>query len=287
MNAIKHDLGDRMKIEKVYNNNVVSAYNEENTELVIMGKGLAFQKKPGDEIEEEKIEKVFTLKNNDISERFKSLLYEVSLELMEVAEEIIKLAKRKLGRELNDSIYISLTDHINFAIERNKKGLDIKNALLWEIKKLYKDEFSIGLEALYMIKEKLEVTLPEDEAGFIAMHIVNAELNEEMPNIVNITKTMQDILKIVKYHFGLEFNEESLNFFRFVTHLKFFAQRLYSQTYMESDDDFLFEAVKNKHKDAFECTEKINDYVKRQFDYELTNDEKLYLTVHIERVVNR
>ncbi len=287
MNAIKHDLGDRMKIEKVYNNNVVSAYNEENTELVIMGKGLAFQKKPGDEIEEEKIEKVFTLKNNDISERFKSLLYEVSLELMEVAEEIIKLAKRKLGRELNDSIYISLTDHINFAIERNKKGLDIKNALLWEIKKLYKDEFSIGLEALCMIKEKLEVTLPDDEAGFIAMHIVNAELNEEMPNIVNITKTMQDILKIVKYHFGLEFNEESLNFFRFVTHLKFFAQRLYSQTYMESDDDFLFEAVKNKHKDAFECTEKINDYVKRQFDYELTNDEKLYLTVHIERVVNR
>ncbi len=287
MNAIKHDLGDRMKIEKVYNNNVVSAYNEENTELVIMGKGLAFQKKPGDEIEEEKIEKVFTLKNNDISERFKSLLYEVSLELMEVAEEIIKLAKRKLGRELNDSIYISLTDHINFAIERNKKGLDIKNALLWEIKKLYKDEFSIGLEALCLIKEKLEVTLPEDEAGFIAMHIVNAELNEEMPNIVNITKTMQDILKIVKYHFGLEFNEESLNFFRFVTHLKFFAQRLYSQTYMESDDDFLFEAVKNKHKDAFECTEKINNYVKRQFDYELTNDEKLYLTVHIERVVNR
>ncbi|QGQ48674.1 BglG family transcription antiterminator LicT [Metabacillus sediminilitoris] len=276
-----------MKIEKVYNNNVVSAFNAENIELVVMGKGLAFQKKPGDEIDEEKIEKVFTLKNNDLSERFKTLLYEVSLELMEVAEEIIKLAKGKLGRELNDSIYISLTDHINFAIERNKKGLNIKNALLWEIKKLYKDEFSLGLKALSMIQEKLDVTLPEDEAGYIAMHIVNAELNEEMPNIVNITKTMQDILKIVKYHFGIDFNEESLNFFRFVTHLKFFAQRLYSKTYMQSDDDFLFEAVKNKHKDAFECTEKINDYVKRKFDYELTNDEKLYLTVHIERVVNR
>jgi len=276
-----------MKIEKVYNNNVVSAFNEENIELVVMGKGLAFQKKPGDEIEEEKIEKVFTLKNKDMSDRFKTLLYEVSLELMEVTEEIIQLAKEKIGRELSDSIYVSLTDHINFAIERNNKGLDIKNALLWEIKKLYKDEFSIGLEALNMIKNKLHVTLPEDEAGFIAMHIVNAELNEEMPNIVNITKTMQDILKIVKYHFSIDFNEDSLNFFRFVTHLKFFAQRLYSKTYMESEDDFLFEAVKNKHKDAYECTEKINDYVKKQFDYELTNDEKLYLTIHIERVINR
>ncbi|PGT76721.1 BglG family transcription antiterminator LicT [Bacillus sp. AFS040349] len=276
-----------MKIEKVFNNNVVSAFNEENIELVIMGKGLAFQKRPGDEIEEDKIEKVFTLKNKDMSERFKTLLYEVSIELMGVTEEIIKKAKSKLGRELNDSIYVSLTDHINFAIERNKKGLDIKNALLWEIKKLYKDEFSLGVEALGMIKEKLHVTLPEDEAGFIAMHIVNAELNEEMPNIVNITKTMQDILKIVKYHFKMDFNEESLNFFRFVTHLKFFAQRLYSKTYMEGEDDFLFEAVKNKHKQAYECTEKINDYVKRQFDYELTNDEKLYLTIHIERVINR
>jgi len=276
-----------MKIEKVFNNNVVSAFNEENIELVIMGKGLAFQKRPGDEIDDDKIEKVFTLKNKDMSERFKTLLYEVSLELMEVTEEVIKKAKSKLGRELNDSIYVSLTDHINFAIERNKKGLDIKNALLWEIKKLYKDEFSLGVEALDMIQEKLHVTLPEDEAGFIAMHIVNAELNEEMPNIVNITKTMQDILKIVKYHFKMDFNEESLNFFRFVTHLKFFAQRLYSKTYMEGEDDFLFEAVKNKHKQAYECTEKINDYVKRQFDYELTNDEKLYLTIHIERVINR
>ncbi|MCM3164757.1 PRD domain-containing protein [Metabacillus litoralis] len=276
-----------MKIEKVFNNNVVSAFNEEKIELVIMGKGLAFQKRPGDEIDDDKIEKVFTLKNKDMSERFKTLLYEVSLELMEVTEDIIKKAKSKLGRELNDSIYVSLTDHINFAIERNKKGLDIRNALLWEIKKLYKDEFSLGVEALGMIQEKLHVTLPEDEAGFIAMHIVNAELNEEMPNIVNITKTMQDILKIVKYHFKMDFNEESLNFFRFVTHLKFFAQRLYSKTYMEGEDDFLFEAVKNKHKQAYECTEKINDYVKRQFDYELTNDEKLYLTIHIERVINR
>lgn len=276
-----------MKIEKVFNNNVISVFNEENVELVIMGRGIAFQKRPGDSIDEEKIEKTFTLKNKDMTERFKTLLYEVSINIMEVAEEIIKSAKVKLGRELNDSIYISLTDHINFAIERNKKGLDIKNALLWEIKKLYRDEYSLGLEALKMIEENLQITLPEDEAGFIAMHIVNAELNEEMPNIVNITKVMQDILKIVKYHFKMDFNEESLNFFRFVTHLKFFAQRLYNKTYMENDDDFLFEAVKNKHKEAYECTEKINDYVRKQFDYELTNDEKLYLTIHIERVINR
>lgn len=276
-----------MKIAKVYNNNVISAFNEKNEELVVMGRGLAFQKKPGDSVDEDKIEKIFALKNNDMSEKFKTLLYEVPIEYMEVTEDIIKIAKSRLGRDLNDSIYISLTDHIHFAVERNQKGYDIKNALLWEIKRFYKQEFVIGMEALKIIQEKLGVLLPEDEASFIAMHIVNAELNQEMPNVANITKVMQDILNIVKYHFKMDFDEESLNYFRFITHLKFFAQRLYSKTYIEDDDPFLFETVREKHRAAFECTEKINEYIKNQFDYSLTNNEKLYLIIHIQRVVNR
>lgn len=201
-------------------------------------------KKSGDEVDEARIEKVFTLDNKDVSEKFKTLLYEIPLECMEVCEDIISYAKLQLGKKLNDSIYVSLTDHINFAIQRNKKGLDIKNALLWETKRLYKDEFAIGKEALHMVKNKTGVSLPEDEAGFIALHIVNAELNEEMPNIINITKVMQEILSIVKYHFNIEFDEESLHYYRFVTHLKFFAQRLFNGTYLESQDDFLLETVK-------------------------------------------
>ncbi|MDQ0999649.1 beta-glucoside operon transcriptional antiterminator [Neobacillus niacini] len=276
-----------MKIAKVFNNNVISAFNEKNQELVVMGRGLAFQKKPGDTVDEEKIEKTFVLKNNDLSERFKTLLYEVPIEYMEITESIIQLAKSRLGRNLNDSIYVSLTDHIHFAVDRHQKGYDIKNALLWEIKRFYKDEFLIGMEALKVVKEKIGVLLPEDEAGFIAMHIVNSGLNEEMPNVANITRVMQDILNIVKYHYKISFDEESLNYFRFVTHLKFFAQRLYSKNYIEDDDPFLYESFKQKHKEAFICTEKINDYIENQFDYSLTNNEKLYLAIHIQRVVNR
>jgi beta-glucoside operon transcriptional antiterminator len=276
-----------MKIAKVYNNNVISTFNEKNEELVVMGRGLAFQKRPGDLVDEHKIEKIFTIKNNDLSERFKTLLYEVPIEYMVITEEIIKIAKSRLGRSLNESLYISLTDHIHFAVDRHKKGYDIKNALLWEIKRFYKEEFCIGLEALKLINEKVGVLLPEDEAGFIAMHIVNSGLNEEMPNVANITRVMQDILNIVKYHYKMSFDEESLNYFRFVTHLKFFAQRLYNQSYIEDDDPFLYESFKQKHKEAIQCTEKINDYIVNQFNYNLTNNEKLYLAIHIQRVVNR
>lgn len=203
------------------NNNVVSVLDERDQELVVMGRGIAFQKKPGEMVDESRIEKIFRLDNKDISERFKTLLDEIPIEFMEMTEEIISLAKMRLGKKLNDSIYVSLTDHIHFAIERHKKGMDIKNALLWETKRLYKDEFAIGKEALLMIKNKTGIELPEDEAAFIALHIVNAELNEEMPNIVNITKVMQEILSIVKYHFHVDFDEESLHYYRFITHLKF------------------------------------------------------------------
>lgn len=277
----------KMKVVKVYNNNVVSVLNEQKQELIVTGRGIGFQKKRGDELEEEKIDKVFSLKDRAVSEKFKSLLYEVPMEYMEVTEEIISYAKEKLAKDLNDSIYISLTDHINFALERFQNGITISHGLLWELRRLYKEEFAIGMEALRIIKDRLGIELPEDEAGFITTHIINAELNEGMPNISNITKVVHDLLNIVRYHFKMEYDEDSLTFFRFVTHLKFFAQRLLSGTSLNSKDDFLLQIVKENHSEAYDCTLKIGEFLKAQYHYELTKEEQLYLTIHIERVVNR
>lgn len=279
--------GDQLIISKVINNNVVSAFDDEQHELVIMGRGIAFQKKSGDPIDEERIEKVFSIQNKDISEKFKTLLYDIPIEYMQVCEAIIDHARTTLNKNLNDSIYVTLTDHITFAIERHQKGMDIKNALLWEIKRLYKEEFMCGVEAIRIIQDKLNIHLPEDEAGFIAMHIVNAELNEEMPNVIQITKLIQDILNIVKYHFQIDLDEESLNYFRFVTHLKFFGQRLFNETQMENQNEFLYEVVKEKNTAAFQCAEKINDYVQKEYNRSLIEDEMLYLTLHIDRVIKR
>lgn len=279
--------GDQLIISKVINNNVVSAYDDEQHELVIMGRGIAFQKKSGDPIDEERIEKVFSIQNKDISEKFKTLLYDIPIEYMQVCEAIIDYARTTLNKNLNDSIYVTLTDHITFAIERHQKGMDIKNALLWEIKRLYKEEFMCGVEAIRIIQDKLNIHLPEDEAGFIAMHIVNAELNEEMPNVIQITKLIQDILNIVKYHFQIDLDEESLNYFRFVTHLKFFGQRLFNETQMENQNEFLYEVVKEKNTAAFQCAEKINDYVQKEYNRSLIEDEMLYLTLHIDKVIKR
>jgi beta-glucoside operon transcriptional antiterminator len=276
-----------MKIAKVINNNVVSVFQPDGTELVLMGRGIAFQKKRGEQVDEEKVQKVFALKNKQTSDNFKMLLREIPMDLMDVVEDIIFYAKNHLGKTLNENIYVSLTDHINFAMERHQKGLEIKNALLWEIKQLYKKEFAVGLKALEQINDKFHMNLPEDEAGYIAIHIINAEMNEEVSNTMNITKFIQQNITIVKYHFNVEFDEDSLNYFRFITHLKFFAQRVFKGTHYENDDDYLYIMIKQKHKEAALCTEKIKEFIKKEYNHDLTNEEMLYLTIHIERVVNR
>lgn len=271
-----------MLINKVLNNNVVTIIDN-NQESVVMGRGIAFQKKKGDEIDEDKIEKIFILKDKSINKKLIDLINDISVENLEIVEEIIKYAENKLDTKLNENIYLTLTDHIGFAISRLKNNLEMKNALLWDIKRLHKEEFSIGLKALEIIKDRLDVELPEDEAASIALHILNAELNQDMPDVVNMINLIDEILKIVKYHFNIDFDEESINYYRFITHLKFFAQRLTSGRYYE--DNELFEMIKLKYPKAYKCTKKIEGFIKQKYDNTLTKEEKLYLTVHIARVI--
>ncbi|MBD7914376.1 PRD domain-containing protein [Clostridium sp. Sa3CUN1] len=274
-----------MLINKVLNNNVITIINEDNEEAVVMGRGIAFQKKKGDAIDEEKIDKIFVLKNKSINNKLVELIKDIPVENLEIAEEIIKYAEEKLATKLNENIYLTLTDHISFSVLRYKSHLEMKNVLLWDIKRLHKNEFEIGLKALEMIKNRLGVELPEDEAATIAMHILNGELNQDMPQIVDIVNLINEMLKIVKYHFNIEFDEESINYYRFVTHLKFFAQRLVNGNYYEDNDNELFEIIKNKYPKSYECTKKIEGFIKQKFNSDLTKEEKLYLIVHTARVV--
>lgn len=274
-----------MKINKIINNNVISV-TQNNQERVVMGKGIGFQKEEGDIVEESKIDKIFDLNNQEISDRFKTLLIEVPIEVVQAVEKIIEVAKIEYHKELSDTIYVALTDHINFAIERQQEGMAIKNGLLWEIKKFYPTEYEIGMRGLDWIEEIAGAKLPEDEAGFIAIHLLNAEHNN-LADYNHVTEMVQNILSLVKYHFRLDFDEESLTYFRFVTHLKFLAQRILSKNPLNTSEIELYDIVKEKYKDAFKCVKKIEVFLMKKYQYEMTKDEALYLTIHIQRLISR
>lgn len=179
-----------------------------------MGKGICFKKKTGSAIDPEAVDKTFFLSAEEASHKFQVLIKDIPMEHIAIGEEIIAQAKKEHGKDLNDMIYISLIDHVHTSIIRFLDGITVKNVLLWDIRRFYKEEFAIGQWALAQIKEQLKIELPEDEAGFIALHLANAQMDTStMHNMYEITKVMQEILNIVKYHFHVEFREEELPFY--------------------------------------------------------------------------
>ena len=275
-----------MIIKKIFNNNAILAKDSDKHEFVVMGCGIAFKKNVGDKVDENLIEKTFILKQKDASEKFKLLLEDIPTEHVSLCYDIIEYAKNILGVELNDYIYVTLTDHISYALKLFDEGLNRPNALIWEIKKFYTKEFEIGLKALEFIEDETSKKLPEDEACNIALHLINAQVNKSSNKVEDIakqTKMIQDILNIVKYTYNITLDEKSLNYERFVTHLRFFFQRLNKKEKIETEDDFLLKQVKEKYKKAYECMLKIEKYLEK----ELSDEEQLYLTIHIQRVTQR
>lgn len=275
-----------MKISKVINNNVVSARDEQGREIVVMGCGIAFQKKAGDEVEQGKIDKIFSLSTGKLTGQLEELLEKIPYEHIQVANEIISYARISLNRKLNDSIYIALTDHINFAIQRKQQGIAFQNALKWEIRRFYNHEYQIGKEAIEIIHRELSVELSEDEAAFIALHIVNAELDTDTNQSMKMMNIIKDIENIVKYHFHIVMDEDSLVYERFVTHLKFFVQRAVCGQYYQTEDEEFCNLIRKQYCEAYECAGKIKAYMERQIQYELTEEEVIYLTVHIRRLTD-
>ena len=273
-----------MKIDKIINNNIVSAIEADGKEVVIMGRGLGFGMKPGKEIPEGKIEKVFRLDSQNSTDKFKELLANLPLEHIQASTEIINYAKSVLNRRLNQSIYITLTDHINFATDRFKEKMIFTNPLLNEIKTFYKEEYLIGEYAVALIERRIGITLPVDEAGFIALHIVNAEYNTVMRDTIDITTLIQNVVKIVKEYFSMDLDETSLNYQRFVTHLRFLAQRIIGGELLNSDNPEFNQLISQMYPEEYACSLKLKDYIQVTYHHDVTEEETAYLAVHIKRI---
>ncbi|AOK89264.1 BglG family transcription antiterminator LicT [Paenibacillus sp. SEL1] len=275
-----------MIITKIFNNNAIIAKDQKRDEFVVMGRGIAFKKSAGEQVEEHLIEKVFVLKHKDASEKFKLLLEDVPSEYVSLCYDIIEYGKSILEAQLSDYIYVSLTDHMNNAFKMFDEGFKNANPLIWEIKKFYPKEFAVGLKALEFIEEETDKRLSEDEAGNIALHLINAQVNSSYNKVADVaqqTQKIHDILNIIKYSYNTTIDEHSISYERFITHLRFFFQRLNKKEKVELEDDFLWRQVKAKYKKAYGCMLKIEKYL----DTVLSDEEKLYITIHIQRVTQR
>lgn len=275
-----------MLIQKIYNNNVVLVVDDEtNKELVLTGCGIGFKKKVGEKVDQDKIEKKFVMEDENLAKKITRIATEVDEDIFNIISKIIEYAKQNLNAELDDYIYVALADHISFAIKRYNQNIEIKNDLLYEIKRIHKKEFQIGMWAIDYINKEFNVNFTKDEAAFIAMHIINANYKESTKESFLMTKIVKEILNIIRYYYSVEFKEDDFNYDRLVTHLKFFAKRLIKKEQVENNDNELLEIIKIQYEKPYNCSCKIKKYIEDNHEYIVTEDELLYLTLHINRVI--
>ena len=276
-----------MIFEKVLNNNVVVSIDPRTRkEVILMGSGIAFNKKPGQLIDTKRIEKTFTVDDENLGNKIKKLINQIPDGIFELTDEIITQAIIELKVELDKQVYVSLADHIAFAVKRFKNDIIIKNELLNEIRRVHRNEFRVSLWAVDYINKRLNIQLPEDEAGFIALHFVNASYKETTMKSVESTKIIKDVLNIIKYYFTIELDEDDLNYDRLLTHLKYFAKRIVNNNQHNSTDSSFVKVISSTYPESYGCAIKIGEYILMHNKYKVNDDELVYLTMHIQRVIS-
>ncbi|HJB16950.1 MAG TPA: PRD domain-containing protein [Candidatus Blautia excrementipullorum] len=278
-----------MRISKILNNNLVLSRNEKNEEIIVKGLGIGFHAKRGDKIEESLIEKIFYPENHQNSIQIQQYLLSIPEEYLNFVQKFVDRVKEKeQDLHLNNSIYLSLSDHLMGTVDRFRNGISLKNVLLLDIQQLYKKEYAYGLKMIDDINQTFQVQLPVDEAGFIALHFVNAEEGQQNNDNYQIALIVNQVQEIVKNYFSdITFNESSLYYQRFLTHLKYFAQRYLHKELQYDEDETLFQIIQEQCREAYGCVKLIYLMMEEKYHYALSKEEMMYLSIHIQTNVDK
>lgn len=282
-------INKKLIVKRVINNNIVLAENFKGQEVVAIGKGLGFKKDKYDSISEHEISKTFVSLDNQNKQKLLTLFNEVPYEIIELTEEIIEMAQNALHATFNVNLVIALADHINFSVNQYKQGFDSFALVNEEVKRFYKDEYEVGKKALQMINQTLHVNLKKEESTSIAFHLITATENKTNREALKIMKAVSEIMRIVETDLKISLDEDSMSYSRFVIHLKFFMRRVLFEAAKPTDESIgdIFSQIQSAHDEANLCVDKIADYVSQTYHCMVNDDERLYLIIHVERLLKQ
>ncbi|UQS84075.1 PRD domain-containing protein [Bombilactobacillus thymidiniphilus] len=275
--------------EKTFNNNVVLARDDDNVEWVVVGRGIGFGCKPGDQVDKDKIEQRYVAVEEGIS--LADDLARISPDAISLTMQIIQAVEPLLNVKFTSYQLASLADHINFTLQRSQQENDaIEGTVKWEIKNLFAKEYQAAEVALQILNEHAKVILPEGEAVLLAYHFINTCSEKiNLSHTIKITKLISNIIEIVQYQYGMILDHESFNFNRFVTHLRTFMIKHLTHVEdpaMELDPDIL-KLMKAKYPQAYATVLKVSSFLQKKEGWQLHPDDEVYLTLHVWRVTQR
>ncbi|EOS61711.1 hypothetical protein C815_00491 [Firmicutes bacterium M10-2] len=276
-----------MKIIKKINNNVAIGLDRNEKEVIVFGKGIGFEKMPYILNDLSKIDRTYY----DVDPRYFDLINSVDEKVLLLCTKMVNVIMTKLEGEWNSSLVFILADHISFALERVRKGMTIPFPYSDEIELTCPEENKWALWIVKNINHNFHVKMPKGEVTCIAMHLVNARTGTKSTGQQTSTQRRDRILRFaiqtVENDFHIKISKKDLNYYRFKSHIFYFVKRKEENIPIEEDNKKLFDLMKTTYPDAYQCAMKIGRFIKREYDLECSNDEILYLMIHINRFMER
>lgn len=274
-----------MQVAKTINNNIVSCLDDSGREVIVMGRGLGFQCKPGTPVRQELVEKVFHLENPQQADRFKQLLSGLPPVHLQLCTRIIDYASEVLGVRLQESVYVTLTDHVSFAVQRQESGVSFHNPMEYEVRTFYPQEYAVGRHALTMIRDELHVSLPEDEAASIALHLINAECDISLQDTLRSTHMLHDLLDFLTHHPQLHLHPGDPYYDELAVELKFLVQRSFSGVIIDTPDPNMVRLVQQFCARSFPIAQEVLQKLESACGHTLPLEESAHLAVSLQRVL--
>lgn len=273
-----------MKIKSILNNSALIAMDH-GEEKILVGKGISFGKHPGGTVDSKKIEAVF--KKSDGGSELADLLQQIPEKYFEASNVIIRHAQKKLKDPLDQRIRITLADHIDAAMERYQNHQQLSFSLINDLKELYPDIYDVSEWAVDYLNAQFDINLSIDEAGFIAVHFLNAQKGEEgTKNARKIMKFVHIITNVINEKYHDYFIEQGMNYNRFLAHLKYLAIRYAGKEQLSEDITFKLHLSEKKRILIEKCLKDIEDAIRQSFGSGFSSDEENYLRLHLARLMN-
>lgn len=276
-----------MEILRVFNNNVVLARDDAGGEVILTGRGLGFQARPGQPVDTAKVVRVFRPVDGRDPDHLAELLAGIAPEYVQLVAAAVTQAGLDARAAQSPTLIIALADHVSFALRRGQLGMDIEYPLLGEVTNLYAEEYRAASALLGAINERLDAPLPDGEAVALTLHLVNAGFTTgDLSYTYTMTGVIQQMVTIIEQTYGLELNPASVSLGRFITHLRYLFVRIHQHQQLDEGHSTIASAIRDVHPEALRCAERLAAVMELRLGAPLTDDEISYLTLHVARVAS-
>lgn len=276
-----------LEVLRVFNNNVVLARQVTGGEVILTGRGLGFQVKPGQRVDETKVVRVFVPEDGRDADNFGALVAAIPPEHLQLVDQALRSAGTDGVTPLSSTTVVGLADHLSFAIKRLRMGIDMEYPLRAEVAHLYPDELRTAQGILEHVNVVLEEPLPEAEAVPIALHLVNAGFTTgDLSFTYQMTGVFVQLFEVLEQAYSRPFDRDTINAARFITHLRYFFVRAHTGRQLAEGATKLGSAIRAAYPEAFGNALKLQAVLELRLGEPLTEDEVTYLTLHVARMVD-